>query len=52
MGHVSVQTTEMYAKVDMETKRKILESAYSNITPENLPDWNKDENLLDFLQNL
>jgi site-specific recombinase XerD len=52
LGHVSVQTTEMYARVDMETKRKVLENVYPDITPENLPDWNKDENLLDFLEKL
>lgn len=52
LGHVSVQTTEMYARVDMEAKRKALENSYSNMTPGNLPDWNQDENLLDFLENL
>jgi site-specific recombinase XerD len=52
LGHVSIQTTEMYARVDMETKRKVLESVYSGITPKELPDWNQDENLLNFLKNL
>jgi site-specific recombinase XerD len=52
LGHVSIQTTEMYARVDMETKRKALESAYPDITPETLPDWNQDENLLEFLEKL
>lgn len=52
LGHVSVQTTEMYARVDMETKRKALENSYSNMTPGDMPDWNQDENLLDFLENL
>ncbi|MDR2571551.1 MAG: site-specific integrase [Oscillospiraceae bacterium] len=52
LGHSSIQTTEIYAKVDMETKRKSLESVYSDITPEKLPDWNQDDNLMDFLQNL
>ena len=52
LGHASIQTTEMYARVDMETKRKVLENAYPSITPENLPEWNKDKNLLDFLKNL
>jgi hypothetical protein len=42
----------MYAGVDMETKRKVLENVYPDITPENLPDWNKDENFLDFLEKL
>jgi len=52
LGHASIQTTEMYARIDMETKRKTLESVYPDITPENLPDWNQDKNLLDFLENL
>jgi site-specific recombinase XerD len=52
MGHVSIQTTERYARVDMETKRKALENAYPDITPQDMPDWNSDENLLNFLENL
>jgi site-specific recombinase XerD len=52
LGHASVQTTEMYAKIDMDTKRKTLENVYSDITPEKLPDWNQDQNLMDFLDNL
>ena len=52
LGHASIQTTEIYARVDMETKRKDLERVYSDITPEKLPDWNQDDNLMDFLQNL
>jgi len=52
LGHVSIQTTEKYARVDMETKRRVLENAYSKIAPEDMPDWNSDENLLDFLENL
>lgn len=52
LGHVSVQTTEIYAKVEMETKRNVLEKAYPDIVSENMPDWNQNENLLDFLENL
>jgi len=52
LGHASIKTTEMYARVDMETKRKSLESVYPDITPESLPDWNQNKNLLDFLNNL
>lgn len=52
LGHVSVQTTEMYARVDMENKRKTLENLYSDMTPGDMPDWNQDENLLDILENL
>ena len=50
MGHTSVKTTEMYTKVDMETKREALEKSYTDIVSEELPDWNRDEKLLDFLQ--
>ena len=52
LGHSSIKTTETYARVDMETKRKALESVYADITPENMPDWNQDKNLLDFLGHL
>jgi site-specific recombinase XerD len=52
LGHVSIQTTERYVRVDMETKRKVLENAYPDIIQHDMPDWNSDENLLDFLENL
>lgn len=53
LGHVSVQTTEIYARLDIEAKRKILENAFAGRTPnEEMPDWNEDENLIDFLKSL
>lgn len=53
LGHVvDISTTDIYARADMESKRKALENAYPDITPDVLPDWNRDENLLGFLNNL
>lgn len=50
LGHVSIQTTEIYAKADSKQKRKAIESAYVNINPEEQPSWTKDENLISWLK--
>jgi site-specific recombinase XerD len=52
LGHVDLSTTDIYARSDTESKRKALESAFPDITPDVLPDWNRDENLLGFLNSL
>lgn len=52
LGHVDIATTDIYARADTESKRKALENAYMEITPETLPDWNCDKNLLGFLNSL
>jgi len=53
LGHVDLATTDVYARADTESKRKALEGAYPDITPLNtLPDWNRDLNLLDYLNSL
>jgi integrase/recombinase XerD len=52
LGHVSIQTTEIYAKADSSMKRKALEKAYADIVSENLPEWQQNADLLEWLQNL
>jgi integrase/recombinase XerD len=52
LGHVNVNTTQIYARADSEIKRKALESAYINLTPNEIPLWNEDQNLMNWLQNL
>ena len=52
LGHVDIATTDIYARADTESKRKELERVYTDITPEAQPDWNNDENLLEFLNSL
>ena len=52
LGHASVTTTEIYARVSQQSKRKALENAYEEITPEDTNDWNDDADLMRWLQNL
>ena len=52
LGHVSVTTTEVYARADSEIKRLALEKAYSPMITEDLPPWREDEDLLVWLQYL
>lgn len=50
LGHVDVSTTEIYARVDSEVKRKVLEEAYMQVVDEERPSWNEDEDLVSWLQ--
>ena len=52
LGHVDVKTTEIYARADTETKRIAIENAYPDLIDSNLPDWNKDQELLTWLSGL
>ncbi|NLH70167.1 MAG: site-specific integrase [Brooklawnia sp.] len=49
LGHADVSTTEIYARADTEAKRNAIESAYQSLTPEPLPDWTADHDLLEWL---
>jgi len=51
LGHVELSTTEIYARASIEAKRRALETAYPDITPD-LPEWNQDLGLLDWLTSL
>ena len=45
LGHASVTTTEIYAKTNLELKRKAIQSVYP--INENIDyDWNKDSEIL------
>lgn len=50
LGHVSIQTTEIYARADSKQKRKALEKAYVNLNPDEEPMWAKDENIIAWLK--
>ena len=52
LGHVSIQTTEIYARADSKAKRDALEKAYRGTTPVPERIWDKDKNLLSWLQSL
>jgi site-specific recombinase XerD len=52
LGHVDIKTTEIYARIDSEMKRKSLEKSM-NITPvDKEPVWQTDEKLLAWLNSL
>ena len=52
LGHVNTSTTEVYAKADAEMKRKALEKVHFDIPLENQTTWQKNENLMSWLQSL
>lgn len=52
LGHVDIKTTEVYARIDSEMKRKALERS-QNITPsEKEPEWQANKELLEWLRSL
>lgn len=52
LGHVDIQTTEIYAKYDTETKRKAIENAYPDLIQSKIPNWKEDSDLLKWLNTL
>ena len=52
LGHASVTTTEIYAKVDTEERRKALENAYEIPSQDLVPDWEADKGLMAWLGDL
>jgi integrase/recombinase XerD len=52
LGHADCNTTEIYARSDTEMKRKAIENAYKDVLPNMFPDWEKDGELMDWLNSL
>jgi site-specific recombinase XerD len=52
LGHVDIQTTEVYARVDGEMKRKALEKNNYSIISDKMPVWQNDKQLMNWLKNL
>lgn len=52
LGHVDLSTTEIYARASTEAKRRALEAAYTDIITDELPEWNQNPGLLDWLATL
>jgi site-specific recombinase XerD len=53
LGHADLKTTEIYARIDGEMKRKALEEAFTNTIPsDTIPLWQQDGELLNWLQGL
>ena len=54
LGHASIETTHGYVEIDLEMKRKTLESC-ENLLPktgQKGPSWHRDPNVLEWLSNL
>lgn len=49
LGHVDISTTEVYARIDAEMKRKVFEEKVPNFVPSTTMPWEEDEDLLQWL---
>lgn len=51
LGHVDISTTDIYAKTNVEEKRKALEKAENLVTVE-MKSWEEDNDLMEFLNSI
>ncbi len=52
LGHADVKTTQIYARANLEMKRKALEKVVSDSPLPKLPAWKQDKTLLEWLNSL
>ena len=56
LGHVSIMTTEIYARADSKQKREALEAAYKDVIPDTdkeiPPSWETNKSLREWLKSL
>ena len=52
LGHVDVKTTEIYARANLEMKRKALEKATDGTSLPKIPSWQQNKTLLEWLHSL
>lgn len=52
LGHVDVKTTEIYARANLEMKRKALEKITDPSPVQTIPSWHQNKDLLDWLRSL
>ena len=50
LGHVSVETTEIYARADSKQKREAIEKAYVDVVKKEEPVWQENKSLLSWLR--
>ena len=51
LGHVSVSSTEVYAKANAMHQRQAIEAVSKEIVPPEEAEWENDHNLKDWLKN-
>lgn len=52
LGHASLDTTNIYARANLETKRRALEKVNPSVRPGTPPRWKREVELLDWLDSL
>jgi integrase len=52
LGHESVTTTEIYARIDNRQKREAIEKTSLSLGLSEDPSWQKDKGLLNWLESL
>jgi len=52
LGHADVKTTQIYARANLEMKRKALEKISDPSAVPSIPSWQQNKNLLDWLRSL
>jgi site-specific recombinase XerD len=52
LGHADIKSTEIYARADLDMKRRALEKAGIRSPTPSLPSWQKDQGLLEWLTSL
>ena len=52
LGHESLDTTNVYARANLETKRKALEKVDPSVRPDKPPRWKREAELLEWLDSL
>jgi site-specific recombinase XerD len=52
LGHVDVKTTQIYARANLEMKRKALEKISDSSPVQAMPSWQQNNNLLEWLRSL
>jgi integrase/recombinase XerD len=52
LGHVDVKTTQIYARANLEMKRKALEKIDDSSPVQTIPCWHENKDLLDWLRSL
>lgn len=52
LGHVDVKTTQIYARANLEMKRKALEKVADDTSLPKLPSWKQNRTLLEWLHSL
>jgi site-specific recombinase XerD len=52
LGHVDTKTTQIYARTNLEMKRRALEKISDSSPVQTMPSWQQDKNLLEWLHSL